>query len=361
VTCLGPPNKTVGRDTPPTSRDTPLTSRMTSWSGHTPQTAPNHAPHHAPHHAPNHGPHYHTPNNTISQYNKKQTEAKEIEDSSSVVSSTQDVEGYRYPHTEELPRGNEDLQHRRQDHFGSLIGMLSELQETNCPEIDQLLAEGNYNTEIKTENQVENIQHLHQQTNQTELGYMVHHQDLFPSSYLKQNCGNESGYRYRDDECAPVPGAPYSTQLHLKGPYSPLSPGSKGPYSPLSPGSPSAYKADGSKDVKYWERRRKNNLAAKKSRDARRVRENQLRLRVLCSENQIRVLRSQLDRSKEDNISLRERLKKYEGDIQIPSMDNYNMAAEETDYAANADIDYRMAGNSNPRNVEKYSNDDMKT
>ena len=33
---------------------------------------------------------------------------------------------------------------------------------------------------------------------------------------------------------------------------------------------------------------RKNNLAAKKSRDARRVRENQLRLRVLCSENQIR-------------------------------------------------------------------------
>lgn len=57
----------------------------------------------------------------------------------------------------------------------------------------------------------------------------------------------------------------------------------------------------------------------------------------------------------------RERLKKYEGDIQIPSMDNYNMAAEETDYAANVDIDYRMAGNSNPRNVEKYSNDDMKT
>jgi hypothetical protein len=30
---------------------------------------------------------------------------------------------------------------------------------------------------------------------------------------------------------------------------------------------------------------RKNNLAAKKSRDARRVRENQLRLRVLCLEN----------------------------------------------------------------------------
>ena len=31
------------------------------------------------------------------------------------------------------------------------------------------------------------------------------------------------------------------------------------------------------KDDKYWERRRKNNLAAKKSRDARKIRENQLR------------------------------------------------------------------------------------
>ena len=39
------------------------------------------------------------------------------------------------------------------------------------------------------------------------------------------------------------------------------------------------------RDDKYWERRRKNNVAAKKSRDARRVRENQLRVKVLCLEN----------------------------------------------------------------------------
>lgn len=31
------------------------------------------------------------------------------------------------------------------------------------------------------------------------------------------------------------------------------------------------------KDDKYWERRRKNNLAAKRSRDAKRVKENQVR------------------------------------------------------------------------------------
>jgi len=66
------------------------------------------------------------------------------------------------------------------------------------------------------------------------------------------------------------------------------------------------------KDDKYWERRRKNNLAAKKSRDARRVRENQLRLRVLCLENANRVLREQMDRKDVELIQLRERLSKYE-------------------------------------------------
>lgn len=66
------------------------------------------------------------------------------------------------------------------------------------------------------------------------------------------------------------------------------------------------------KDDKYWERRRKNNLAAKKSRDARRVRENQLRLRVLCLENANRVLREQMDRKEADLAQLRERICKYE-------------------------------------------------
>ena len=50
---------------------------------------------------------------------------------------------------------------------------------------------------------------------------------------------------------------------------------------------------------------RKNNLAAKKSRDARRVRENQLRLRVLCLENANRVLREQMDRKDVELVQLR--------------------------------------------------------
>ena len=50
---------------------------------------------------------------------------------------------------------------------------------------------------------------------------------------------------------------------------------------------------------------RKNNLAAKKSRDTRRMRENQLRLRVLFLENANKVLREQMERKEQESGKLR--------------------------------------------------------
>ena len=41
------------------------------------------------------------------------------------------------------------------------------------------------------------------------------------------------------------------------------------------------------KDEKYWVRRRKNNQAAKRSRDARRVKENQIALRASYLEKEV--------------------------------------------------------------------------
>jgi len=58
------------------------------------------------------------------------------------------------------------------------------------------------------------------------------------------------------------------------------------------------------RDDKYWERRRKNNFAAKKSRDARKVRENQLNLKVSCLENANTVLRNKLQREMKKNQEL---------------------------------------------------------
>jgi len=75
---------------------------------------------------------------------------------------------------------------------------------------------------------------------------------------------------------------------------------------------PSVSQDGGIRDDKYWERRRKNNLAAKKSRDTRRVRENQLRLRVLFLENANKVLREQMERKDLETGELRERLRVYE-------------------------------------------------
>jgi len=276
---------------------------------------------------------YH-PNIPQPQYKKQANQDTEMEDS--VVSSTQDFEpvNSRYPDMGRPPYCPEESHRGRQDHFGSLIGMLSELQEASCTDLEQILGDGTYNQEIKTES---DSVHLTQQ-NQTEVGYNLGHQDLYPSSYLRQEPRPEQVFRFSPGTCGEetgTPGLQYPTQLLHKGAYAPLSPSESkigDPYSPISPGSPGP-KGPRSKDEKYWERRRKNNLAAKKSRDARRVRENQLRLRVLCSENQIRVLRSQLDRSQEDNHLLRERLKKYEGEsVQLPSQEGgYTMQPPQPD------------------------------
>lgn len=49
---------------------------------------------------------------------------------------------------------------------------------------------------------------------------------------------------------------------------------------------------DEMKDDKYWARRRKNNMAAKRSRDARRMKENQIALRAGYLEKEVTFLES---------------------------------------------------------------------
>ncbi|XP_012218179.1 hepatic leukemia factor isoform X3 [Linepithema humile] len=92
---------------------------------------------------------------------------------------------------------------------------------------------------------------------------------------------------------------------------------------------------DDLKDDKYWARRRKNNMAAKRSRDARRMKENQIALRAGFLEKEVSFptagnskplhrwmkiyqcnyfnmgLRQELDRLKNENMLLRDKLSKY--------------------------------------------------
>ncbi|CAH1737649.1 hepatic leukemia factor-like isoform X2 [Aphis gossypii] len=69
---------------------------------------------------------------------------------------------------------------------------------------------------------------------------------------------------------------------------------------------------DGLKDEKYWARRRKNNMAAKRSRDARRMKENQIALRAGFLEKENMGLRQEMERLKKENLALRDRLSKFE-------------------------------------------------
>ncbi|XP_032670383.1 thyrotroph embryonic factor isoform X1 [Odontomachus brunneus] len=68
---------------------------------------------------------------------------------------------------------------------------------------------------------------------------------------------------------------------------------------------------DDLKDDKYWARRRKNNMAAKRSRDARRMKENQIALRAGFLEKENMGLRQELERLKNENMLLRDKLSKY--------------------------------------------------
>ena len=66
------------------------------------------------------------------------------------------------------------------------------------------------------------------------------------------------------------------------------------------------------KDDKYWTRRRKNNIAAKRSRDARRMKENQIAIRASYLERENDSLRKQLDESKRETKTLKIKIAKYE-------------------------------------------------
>ncbi|XP_044259728.1 uncharacterized protein LOC123008150 [Tribolium madens] len=62
------------------------------------------------------------------------------------------------------------------------------------------------------------------------------------------------------------------------------------------------------KDEKYFERRRRNNQAAKKSRDARKMREDQIALRATILEHENAILRAQVLTLREETSSLRQLL-----------------------------------------------------
>ena len=70
------------------------------------------------------------------------------------------------------------------------------------------------------------------------------------------------------------------------------------------------------KDDKYWERRKKNNIAAKRSRDARRVKENQIAIKASYLSKENDALKSEVSGLKKEVISLKKIIANYEKKLQ---------------------------------------------
>lgn len=69
---------------------------------------------------------------------------------------------------------------------------------------------------------------------------------------------------------------------------------------------------DNMKDEKYWSRRHKNNEAAKRSRDARRLKENQISVRAAYLERENAALRQEVAEMRKELGRCRNILSKYE-------------------------------------------------
>lgn len=67
-----------------------------------------------------------------------------------------------------------------------------------------------------------------------------------------------------------------------------------------------------SQDDKYWSRRKKNNVAAKRSRDARRLKENQITVRASFLERENAALRQQVAELRKDWGRCKNILARYE-------------------------------------------------
>jgi len=82
---------------------------------------------------------------------------------------------------------------------------------------------------------------------------------------------------------------------------------------------PKVFVSANCKDDKYWENRTKNNVAARRSREARRLKENQIALRAAFLEKENNVLKKQVEEAKFTNVKqsmeidiLKQKLAKYE-------------------------------------------------
>jgi len=223
--------------------------------------------------------------------------------------------------TQNTDHQDRDNSTRQVDNIGSIITMLISDQSVCLEDYisDQLgggdaerLLQADVKEEtlcetVMTQQQLQQQQQQQQQHCQTEY-YSSQHFQLFKTRSSPHDVEEKLLYSYQ----TPPPSLPSYSTFGYSSPLVDMSNFTSKRELELEIPEASHHYSGRKRDQEYWERRRKNNLAAKKSRDSRRVRENQLRLRVLCLENANRVLREQMNNKEGEVVHLRDRLNKYE-------------------------------------------------
>lgn len=77
---------------------------------------------------------------------------------------------------------------------------------------------------------------------------------------------------------------------------------------PLIKKSKKTYVPEDEKDERYWKRRSTNNVAAKRSRDARRIKMNQISLRTAYLEKENGQIRQELEKTLSENSQLKKQI-----------------------------------------------------
>jgi len=243
------------------------------------------------------------------------TYTAQVEVGSPIVSSTSHPESDNPGLSMVQVRGSSCSARQNTDNIGSIITMLIDDQNVD---IEEILTEEQYRQDSQLAGQARTL-NQGMGPGQTdiqikeEMPTLSDHLDHTEYSYTPSEYSFHSRHPTRDWNRADQAGqqhTPVGPTGHCDPHHARQGPMMKQPLAPCS----GHEKVNHARDEKYWERRRKNNLAAKKSRDTRRVRENQLRLRVLFLENANKVLREQMDRKEVEFGELRERLMAYEKD-----------------------------------------------
>jgi len=164
--------------------------------------------------------------------------------------------------------------------------------------------------QLKSNQREDDAQSLNTEQAMSELDRMLRQENRHSRSSYASDSSGSSGYSEKDaarmgmrdthSRCSPVQEQKFRPEVPFH--EEDLRP------QPIQRKSRKVLVLEEDKDEKYWEKRRKNNAAAKRSREARRSRENQIAMRASYLEKDNQILKEELLSVKEELQAMREQL-----------------------------------------------------